>query len=206
MTLQKIINRLYYEFSGGKPPVPKGPIQVKNNPKATLFIFQAEQDLLYFSKSINLLTGNYGYSHVSLDIGEIDEDTGKNIMIESMPGGVTRSFQDEYGDRKFVKINLEPYGIDYGKFSECVKSKLGDPFDWLGLFTFGNLDEKQSEVCVDVPVRCFPQKLTENIIKKYNENQLPKNSVMVHHLFKNRVLISPNALAKYFGAPNGKDL
>ena len=205
MDLQELVNKLYYEFSGGKPQPPAGPFTIKK-PESSIMLFQAEKDLLYFSKSIDLLTGNYGYSHVAVDIGEIDDSTGKSVLIESMPGGTTRSFQDEYGERKFVKIDLNSHGIDYDAFSTCVKSQLGTIYDWLGLLTFGTLDEKQSEVCADVPTRCLPKMIIDDIIKKFKERQLPKNSVMIHHLFKNKVIISPNAFAKYFGAPNGGDL
>ncbi len=64
------------------------------------------------SRLIDGATGGYGYSHVAVDCGEIDQPTGKRVMIESVPGRVVhRSFQDEYGARPFARAPLAWFAL-----------------------------------------------------------------------------------------------
>jgi hypothetical protein len=60
------------------------------------------------SALINDITGGYGYSHLAADCGDLDIISGKNIKVESTFSlGIRNSFQDEYGQRKFVHMPLK---------------------------------------------------------------------------------------------------
>ncbi len=84
---------------------PAGPFVSQPAADAPALLFFVPRSLR--SRLIDGATGGYGYSHVAVDCGEIDQPTGKRVMIESAPGqAVHRSFQDEYGPRPFARAPL----------------------------------------------------------------------------------------------------
>src|SRR5574341_54333 len=116
-------------YKPGSDYIDREPAQVESRPtgplrqggegrQGSLLIFVPRNPI---SALINEMTGGYGYSHLAIDCGEIDIPSGKRVMVESTPGiGVHNSFQDEYGERKFVRILLNKAGIDVGEFCDCI--------------------------------------------------------------------------------------
>jgi hypothetical protein len=84
------------------PAGPFAPAGATDAPALLIFVPRSLK-----SRLIDGATGGYGYSHLAVDCGEIDEPTGRRVMIESTPGVVVhRSFLDEYGPRPFARVPL----------------------------------------------------------------------------------------------------
>jgi hypothetical protein len=190
-----------------KPERPTGPfVKAVNGPKCALIIFVPRN---FKSRLIDNFTGGYGYSHVAIDTGEIDEPTGKLVMIESTLFDVVHySFQDTYGDRHFVKIPLDKIGLDCESFCECVKSKLGEKYDYAEVLTWDEIDDPARQVCSDLAAVCLPDWFIEKIDQARKDGALPHNSISASHRRDHRLemFISPNAFAKFFNAPHGEEL
>ena len=84
---------------------------------------KGQADLLLFvprnniGRTIDDLTGRYGYSHLAIDCGEIDVPTGRRVMIEStVAPGVHYAFLEEYGERPYIRIPLQNTGMDVQEF------------------------------------------------------------------------------------------
>jgi hypothetical protein len=189
-------------------PVPTGPYAATRKK-------QMGDLLLWVPRHINSyliddLTGSYGYSHSSVDTGEIDEPTHKPVMVEVTVGeAVSRKFQDQFGDRAFVRIPLSKTGVNVEQFVECVKSKLGEPYDNLEAITLGEIDEPAKQVCSGLAADCLPEKVRERIAWARRLGLLHRAAVSVHSspgAGKTREFISPNGFAEYYGAPKGKEL
>lgn len=172
-------------------------------------------DLLIFvpraldSYLIDEATGAYGYSHVTVDCGEADAATGKPVMIESMVHTVVRRvFQDRYGERPFIRLPLSEAGVDCGAFCDCVRSKLGEAYDYWEALTWGEVDNPAKQTCSDLAAGCLPREVLGNIVQARLALRLRPRSVSVHrHAARPAtVWVSPNGLAHYFGAPHGKDV
>jgi diacylglycerol kinase family enzyme len=191
------------------PPaaLPAGPFAVQAREDAPALLIFVPRSLR--SRIIDAVTGGYGYSHVAVDLAEIDEPTGKRVMIESAPGHpVQRSFQDSYGQRPFVRVSLQGKGIDLEAFSACIRSKLGEAYDGIEAITFGEVDDPARQTCSDLATVCLPRDLQEDIVVRHAARQLPRASVSAHHVGKQsfRAFVSPNAFAAYFGAMPGERL
>jgi hypothetical protein len=95
----KLLRKAYIDI---EPPlerqVPTGPFHVTaKEHEGDLLLFVPHNEI---GRRISNLTGRYGYSHLAIDCREIDEPTGRPVMIEAMIGpGVHYAFQDEYGNR-----------------------------------------------------------------------------------------------------------
>jgi hypothetical protein len=159
---------------------------------------------------INDLTGRFGYSHTSVDTGEVDLPTGKPVMIEVSVGKVVeRIFQDEYAERAYARIPLSKTGIDVEAFVTCVKSRLGEPYDDLEALTLGEIDDPAKQVCSTLASDCLPETVQREIANARRLGWLNRNSVSVHSpadAVKTKVFVSPNGFAEYYGAPKGKAL
>ena len=112
------------------------------------------------SRLIDDLSGRYGYSHLTVDVGEIDTPTGKPVMTESMPNTrVHRSFQDEYGPRPFLRIPINAwlarFGMTPGEFRACVQNKLGEAYDVVEVLTWG-ADSRPRSPGMQRPGGCVP--------------------------------------------------
>src|ERR1043165_2254394 len=99
--------------------LPTGPFQVTaKEHEGDLLLFVPRNEM---GRTISSLTGRYGYSHLAIDCGEIDQWTGRRVMIEATVGaGVHYAFQDEYGKRPFVRVPLQKAGVNAERFCECV--------------------------------------------------------------------------------------
>ncbi|MGE5223303.1 MAG: hypothetical protein ACM3PY_12765 [Omnitrophica WOR_2 bacterium] len=189
------------------PKTPTGPFISSYGPNDVALINFVPRDIQ--SRLIDNATGKYGYSHTTVDVGQIDIPTGKRTMIGSTPFHVVhRDFLDAYGDRKFARIPLAPAGVDVKKFSDCVISKLGEKYGYMEALTWGEVDDPARQMCSDLAANCLPEEIREDIARKYQEGKLPKHSVSVHPGQDGRIglFASPNALSYYFGAPRGEDL
>lgn len=159
---------------------------------------------------IDDLTGGFGYSHVTVDTGEVDLPTGKPVMAEVTVGqAVGRKFQDEYASRDYARIPLSKTGVDAEAFVACVKSRLGEPYDNLEALTLGEIDDPAKQVCSSLASDCLPETVRREIAKTRRLWLLPRTAVSVDSLPnapKTKVFISPNGFAQYYGAPKGKEL
>ncbi len=191
-----------------KEGLPAGPLrQGGEGRRGSLLIFAPRNAI---SALIDDMTGGYGYSHLAIDCGEIDVPTGKRVMVESTIGvGVHNSFQDEYGERKFVRIPLEKAGVNVDEFCECIRSKLGEKYDNGEALTLGLIDDPAKQVCSDLAMICLPEALRADIARHHQAGLLHSLSAVNLYRSPNEALhlfVSPNGFAEYFGAPRGGKL
>ena len=159
------------------------------------------------SALINDLTGGYGYSHLAVDCGEIDIPTGKRVMVEATFGhGVHNSFQDEYGGRKFVRIPLKNAGVDEDEFCNCIRSKLGEKFDYEEALTIGLIHNPAKQICSDIATVCLPEAIRTDIASYHRAGFLHSLSALRLPDETSRLFVTPNGFAEYFGAPKGDQL
>jgi hypothetical protein len=156
---------------------------------------------------IDDLTGAFGYSHLTVDTGEVDLPTGKPVMMEATIGQVVeRKFQDQYGSRPFARILLSKTGVDTQEFITCVISKMGEPFNDLEALTLGEIDDPSKQVCSSLAAECLPETIRRNIANARRMLLLSRTSVSVHspdNASETKVFISPNGFAQYYRIPEG---
>ncbi len=204
------------DYADREPPqkesLPTGPLrQGGEERRGSLLIFAPRNAV---SALIDDMTGGYGYSHVAIDCGEIDIPTGKRVMVESTPGlGVHNSFQDEYGQRKFVRIPLAKAGINVDEFCDCIRSKLGEKYDDAEVLTLGLVDNPAKQVCSDLVMVCLPEATRADIARQHEGGLLHSLSAVGLYRSPGRsknealhLFVSPNGFAEYFGAPRGEKL
>ena len=174
-----------------------------------------EGDLLIFvprnlkSRLIDRMTGSYGYSHLAVDCGEIDQPTGRRVMIEATMSDVVHyAYQDEYGERSFVRIPLKKTGVNVQQFCECVRSRLGEKFGNMEALTLGILDNPARQICSDLATNCLPDEMRTEFVQCHRAAVIHPLSAVLHEKSATilRLFISPNGFVEYFGAPRGKDL
>jgi hypothetical protein len=156
---------------------------------------------------IDDLTGRFGYSHATVDTGEVDLPTGKAVMVEVTIGQkVERKFQDEYPGRPYVRVPLSKTGVDVEEFVACVLSRLGEPYSNLEALTLGEIDDPAKQVCSSLASDCLPVTVRSEIAKAKRLRLLHRMSVSLHsHPWapESDVFVSPNGFAQYYGAPKG---
>jgi hypothetical protein len=198
--------------AGGEPaakhPVkqPRGPFKVDARHDCALLVYVPRS---LESRLIDDATGGYGYSHVTIDVGEVDQHTGKSVMTEATTGDVVhRSFQDRYGKRPYIRIPLSKAGVDCAAFRECINARLGQPYDDKEALTWGAVDDPAKQICSDMAAYCLPRELCEAFIDAQRSHVMHRHSVSVHRrgLKHDRVFISPNGFAQFFGAPYGGEI
>jgi hypothetical protein len=174
-----------------------------------------EGDLLIFvprnkiSRLIDRMTGSYGYSHLAIDCGEIDQPTGRRVMIEAtMSDVVHNAYQDEYGERHFVRIPLERTGVNVKQFCECIHSRLGEKYGNLEALTLGIFDNPARQICSDLATNCLPEGMRQELVRCHRAVVIHPLSAVLHErsATRLRLFVSPNGFAEYFGAPRGTDL
>lgn len=185
--------------------LPTGPLRLGGEGRqGSLLIFVPRNAI---SALINDMTGGYGYSHLAVDCGELDIPSGRRVMIESTFSlGVHNSFQDEYGERKFVRIPLKKVGVDEDEFCNCIRSKLGEKFDYEEALTIGLIHNPAKQICSDLATVCLPEAIRTDIARNHQAGFLHSLSAIrlpdkISHLF-----VTPNGFAEYFGAPRGDKL
>lgn len=203
--------RLGKTYLDTEPPLdksrPTGPFPMTEETHAgDVLLFVPRNEI---SRTINSLTGKYGYSHMAIDCGEIDKPSGRRVMIEAtVQAGVHYAFQDEYDKRPFVRIPLRKAGLDVQKFCECIHTHVGDKFDDLEAITLGILDNPARQICSDLATVCLPEEMCEQIARYHRK-------AVIHPLSAARdekpgpgfrLFMSPNGFAEFLGAPLGKEL
>lgn len=187
-------------------PLPKGPFVVRRVGHAGDLLLWVPRGLDSFL--IDELTGGYGYSHATIDSGEVDARTGKPVMAEITIGQtVTRKFQDEYGRRPFVRVPLALAGVDVQKLAACIQSKMGQRYDALDALTLGKIDDPAKEVCSGLIADCLPDEDLRKIATAKKLGLLHGDAVSVHshpETARVKAFVSPNGLAEYYGAPQGR--
>lgn len=182
------------------PARPAGPFKLQAGSLIADLLLYVPRNLI--SRMIDDATGGYGYSHVTIDSGEVDEATGKRVMFESMPGTtVHRSFQDEYGGRAFLRIPLAGLGIGPQEFYTCAESKLGEAYDDEDALTWGALHDPAKEICTGLVVHCLPEWMQADIAQAHRLGLLSRLAVSSH---PHELWVSPNGFGEYFGAPPGR--
>lgn len=189
-------------------PLPTGPFEpTRQEQLGDLLIWVPRRIDSYL---IDDLTGGYGYSHTTVDTGEIDVSTGKAIMAEITVGQtVERKFQDQYGRRAFARVPLARARVDVAQFVSCVMSKLGEQYDAWDAITLGAVDDPAREVCSGLVADCLPDKAIQRIAWARRLGLLPRRSVSVHsrlNALKVKAFVSPNGFAQYYGVPKGRKI
>jgi hypothetical protein len=187
-------------------PVPHGPFKMtRPGQLGDLLIWVPRHINSYL---IDDLTGGYGYSHTTIDMGEIDMPSQKPVMAEITVGQtVTRKFIDEYGPRPYVRIRLGRTGMNMQQLVQCVNSKMGEQYDMLDVFTLGEIEDPAKEVCSGLVADCLPDEELREIARVKKLGLLHRGSVSVHSKLdapKMRAFVSPNGFAEYYGAPKGR--
>jgi len=204
----KWLSRLYIDV---EPSLEK---RKPTGPFPTIFK-ESEGDLLLFvprneiSRTINSLTGRYGYSHLAIDCGEIDVATGRRVMIEvTMDLGVHYAYQDEYGKRPFVRVLLRETGMNVEEFCQCVHARVGEKFDNLEAITLGILDNPARQICSDLATVCLPEEMRAKIAYYHKRAVIHPLSAVQDKMraVGLRLFMSPNGFAEFLGAPRGREL
>ena len=186
---------------------PTGPFEPSGRGHAgDLLLFVPRNTPGYF---IDTLTGGHGYAHVAVDSGEVDAPTGRRVWIEAMmDDGVRYAFQDEYGDRPFVRIPLGRAGLDVEALCACIKAMVGQGYDDSEALTLGILDNPARQICSDLVTNCLPEPLCADILACYRSTLLHPLAVVPHERANQqlRLFISPNGFAEYLGVPHGGKL
>ncbi len=157
---------------------------------------------------IDDLTGGFGYSHATLDTGEVDGPSGKPVMAEiTVHQKVMRKFQHEYGDRPFVRIPLSAAGVNVRQLVECVNSKMGEQYDFWDVLTLGEIHDPAREICSGLVADCLSEEEVEGIAWAKRLGLVHRHSVSVHsplNALRGKAFVSPNGFAEYYGAPRGR--
>ena len=189
-------------------PLPQGPFETTRREHLgdlLLWVPRAIDSYL-----IDELTGGYGYSHASIDTGEIDLPTRRRIMAEITVGQtVTRKYQDEYEERPYVRIPLRMAGVNVEQLVACASSKMGEQYDVWDVVTLGEIHDPAREVCSGLVADCLPEKALRQIAMAKRLGLLHRGSVSVHSGLdapKVRAFVSPNGFAEFYGAPAGRKI
>ena len=202
-------NRSHKTYLDTEPPLektlPSGPFKSgTGKSQANLLLFVPRNNI---GRTIDDLTGRYGYSHLTIDCGELDIPTGRRVMIEStVAPGVHYAFLEEYGNRPFVRLPLQNTGIDVEQFCACVHSKVGERFNHLEVLTLGILDNPARQICSDVATVCLPEEMRQKIIRCHDGRVFHPLSVARHEIlgFRTKFFVSPNGYAEFFDLPRGR--
>lgn len=200
--------KTYLDQEPSEKSQPTGPFRtVAEEHKGDLLLFVPRNEI---SRTINDLTGRYGYSHLAIDCGEIDEPSGRRVMIEvTMDAGVHYAFQDEYGQRPFARVPLSRIGMmDVQRFCECVHAKVGEKFDNIEAITLGIFDNPARQICSDLATVCLPQEMRE-LIARYHRKAVVHPLAAVKDEKPGpgfRLFVSPNGFAEFLGTPRGSEL
>jgi len=213
-----LLKGLRFAYRHRPIPVESSPKEAVSAPTGPYAVKRREQtgDLLLWvphkinSFIIDELTGRFGYSHISVDTGEVDLPTGKPVMVEAMVGQrVERKFQDEYASRPYARIPLSKTGVDGEAFTARVISRLGEPYDIVEALTLGEIDDPAKQMCSGLASECLPESLKDEIARARRWGLLRRSSVSVYSPANTpamKIFISPNGFAEYYGAPKGKKL
>ncbi len=189
------------------PAAPQGPFTLgRANQQGDLLIFVPRSLESYL---IDEATGRYGYSHVAVDCGEVDQSTGKPVMTEAtMNDVVHRSFQDKYGERPFIRVPLTDVDVDVVSFCKCAQSMLGEPYDSLDALTWGEVHDPAKQICTGLAADCLPSRVREAIARAGRAGKLGHRAISAHRWAGRLVelFVSPNAFAEFFGAPPGREV
>jgi hypothetical protein len=187
-------------------PEPAGPFRASRRAQAGDLLLWVPRGI--DSYLIDDLTGGYGYSHTTIDLGEVDLLTGRPVMAEITVGQtVRRKFIDEYGQRAYARVPLSHAGVNVREFLECVQSKMGERYDTWDALTLGEITDPAKEVCSGLAADCLPENQLREIARARQLGLLHRGSVSVHSKLdapRIRAFVSPNALAEYYGAPRGR--
>jgi hypothetical protein len=187
--------------------VPAGPFRsATGTAQADLLLYVPRNPI---GRTIDDLTGRYGYSHLAIDCGEVDLPTGRRVMIEStVAPGVHYAFLEEYGQRPYARVPLRNTGMDIEAFCACVHAKVGDHFDDLEVISLGMLDNPARQICSDLATVCLPEEMREEIARYHHKAVVhPLAAVKDERQGPGfRLFMSPNGFAEFLGAPVGKEL
>jgi hypothetical protein len=194
-----------------EPPLekqlPSGPFSVAaKGHLGDLLLFVPRNEI---GRTISSLTGRYGYSHLAVDCGEVDQRTDRPVMIEATVGpGVHYAFQDEYGERPSARVPLWKTGLDVEQFCECIHSRVGEKFDNLEAITLGIIDNPARQICSDLVTVCLPETMRQEIARLHRKAVIHPLSAVRKEKdgTRFRLFMSPNGFAEFLGIPPGKEI
>lgn len=204
----KLLSKAYIDM---EPPLekqlPSRPFRVSAKEHiGNLLLFVPRNEI---GRTISSLTGRYGYSHLAVDCGEVDEQTNRPVMIEATVGpGVHYAFQDEYGKRPFARVSLRKTGLDVEQFCECIHAKVGEKFDDVEAVTLGILDNPARQICSDLATVCLPETMRQEIARLHQKAVIHPLSAVRNEKdgTRFRLFMSPNGFAEFLGIPPGKEI
>lgn len=124
---------------------------------------------------IDQATCGYGYSHVGLVCG-------RNV-IDATGEGVDERLLSKATSRNHVVIRLGLSAQQISDLCDCVRSNIGEDYDYLEGATFGTFDDSGKEVCTMLIMHCLDE-------IGVNRAELGLDG-----------FVSPNDIARTFGAP-----
>lgn len=131
------------------------------------------------SSAIDRATGGGGFSHCYIDAGHRDVDGG-GLIVDYQPGaGVHYAPADRYDARDQARVRL--VGPAACELWGCVRSRIGQPFDAAGIV----IGRATLATCSGLVASCLPPAVRGELELEGEQ-------------------ISPNALARYFGARIGE--
>ena len=174
--------------------------------------------LLFVAAHIaDVLSGNYGYTHLAVDCGDVrhgptaehdkcDARDGHRFAIQAGPGCGVHRFELENWARPYGRLalrHLAPH-VQCQQFCKDVKALIGTPFSIQKFLTHGSIDP-EGLVCADVITRCLEPPLRKRI-HAFLKNDSSWPPGVSQQLPEDQFLISPNGYALAFGLRPGTEL
>lgn len=170
--------------SKGKIPVDNRFKQVDGCP-VSILIWETQRTKVH-SQLADKAGGRSGVSHVTIDMGEID-DKGVRLMVDCIAGkGIYRVPLSKYGERRHATLVLK--GPDGRETVGFLRAQLGLGYDSLGML--GGLLDPRTTTCSTLVYHCLPFYLRDRI-----KSARPKGAI--------GVAVSPAQLMLAFGAKVG---
>jgi hypothetical protein len=137
-----------------------------------ILIFEADSIAGY---AIDFATCGYGYSHAGIVCGSnIIEATGEGVIERPLKAATSRNHE-------VIRLGLSSQQIS--ELCACVRSNIGEDYDYLEAITFGTFDDPGKEICTMLIMHCLDE-------IGVNRAELGLGG-----------FVSPNDIARNFGAP-----
>jgi hypothetical protein len=188
--------------------------------------YQKDLDQYNLALSLNELTGDFYYTHMAVDCGEVRDTTpdpritkpgcdtlaGTRFTVDSEPRcGVRRVDLATWKSRPHARIavrHLEPLGVECSEFCQHVNQLIGRPFGGMKLQSPSTANPDDI-ICADVITRSLERSLQNRFrffLEALAEHEYPVPPPLTYVLSDGSALISPNGYARAFGLPEGRKL
>lgn len=120
---------------------------IEGSPKeGDILLFEADSPV---GHAIDIATCRYGYSHAGMMCG--------SKLIHSNMDGVHEVPLSEMDNRSRAIIRLGLSDSQITTLCECVKSKIGQDYDYLELITFGTINDPGRDSCTMLIMHCLDE-------------------------------------------------